>query len=569
MARKKLENIRVREQSITIEAYINNQKRAGALNLSHPLQRESQQWSTLEKSNFIRRLCWHEPVPRLYIVEIVTEDGKVIPFLIDGKQRITTIFSFVNNEFAISKKTRNTVITYEKTLYETEKIIKNGKEVEVEKLDEYGKKIPVLDENGIIQSVVVDYDIAGKKFKQLPEELQWKFLHYHLSADIKTEGTNEDIQNDILDYNSGKPMNAAQIGVNLLGINWATQINQLTKHDFISDNTGFTLKDFNRDMVHASISEALMLMNFPNEWRSGAKDIGAFLGGHLEQEYIDEFREMMDELHNELPDDDEIVKDNFKSKEFFIIMANFAHYRQAHNGSTQTYVKFLDRWFSEYMYRNSSELTGENILLSKEEEPVSYAEFSDERRSKSSNIVMAKLAYMNEIMDRWISEHEDDELFEDEEEDTEELYNISDQDAAIIAALRYSLPEGLVTEELIHQVKKDLVNMPDDDREDYLSNGIMYGGEATKLLQENVDVDHSDFDNPMNAAALACVIKEIREDNSENYNRMLPIIEGWLKDFSTKWEDSYFGQKIKDNDILGKQGYMQKSIEDFAEGVEE
>lgn len=92
-------------------------------------------WEKYRMSELIWSIIMGFPVPPVYSVRGDTENDKVKVYdVLDGKQRCTTIYRFLNDDFALTKL----------------------------------KPIPYLNENGE-ESLM---DISGKKFSELEEELQ-------------------------------------------------------------------------------------------------------------------------------------------------------------------------------------------------------------------------------------------------------------------------------------------------------------------------------------------------------------------------------------------------------------
>lgn len=74
----------------------------GKYNFDPDYQRPSDVWSDSKKSFLIDTILKNFPMPPIFLHQhIDTETGKTIYDVIDGKQRLTTIISFINNEVRI------------------------------------------------------------------------------------------------------------------------------------------------------------------------------------------------------------------------------------------------------------------------------------------------------------------------------------------------------------------------------------------------------------------------------------------------------------------------------------
>ena len=73
------------------------------LNLDPPYQRRSV-WNQDFKDFFIDTLLLNYPAPALFMYEEINQNGIANYNVVDGKQRLSTIFDFVENKFPISEK---------------------------------------------------------------------------------------------------------------------------------------------------------------------------------------------------------------------------------------------------------------------------------------------------------------------------------------------------------------------------------------------------------------------------------------------------------------------------------
>lgn len=131
--------------------------------LKHRLQRREGVWSKQAKSLLIDSLL------RGYIVNpihTILEDGK--QYVIDGVQRLSTLFDFVNDKFALSN---------------------NLESIELD---------------GVM------YEIAGKKFSKLDEPVKDELLSSQVQVYEITQYTDKDVREMFSRLNSGKPLNTIQ-----------------------------------------------------------------------------------------------------------------------------------------------------------------------------------------------------------------------------------------------------------------------------------------------------------------------------------------------------------------------
>ncbi|WP_222864735.1 DUF262 domain-containing protein, partial [Serratia marcescens] len=124
------------------------------------------------KGNLISDILQGNPIPPLVFAEQII-NKLAITWDLDGKQRCTNAHSFVKGNYKISKNIRRWNIIYQA------QIIDNGN--------------PVLDDNGFPMSERREFDIRGKRFVELPEELQDKFNEYNFDIVQYLNCSSEDI----------------------------------------------------------------------------------------------------------------------------------------------------------------------------------------------------------------------------------------------------------------------------------------------------------------------------------------------------------------------------------------
>ena len=388
--------------------------KCGNLITNHPLQRYSDMWSKEQQGNLIRRVLHDGRFLPILICTQYDEYGCEVRYLIDGVQRMTTFEAFMNDEFAISQNTIDYMIDYDGVLYET-KSLANGKFAL--KRDRNKKLIPILDDNGKIQRRVQSIDVRGLKYSDLPPELQEKIDNYKVSVELKLECTDEDIQIEILDYNSGTKMNDAQIGKNRLGAEFARIVIELSNHPFIKNKCGFTPDNFKKGVIDRAINEALMLVNFGAEnWVTSHKDLCRKLSNWITTEHTDKMMEMfneldeiMPELNKDIPEEKEVV-DYLTLKEFFVVIANYHHFRDC-GYKGECYAQFLREFITETSYiknipTGDVDENGEDIFDSFRNIYM--------QGSKQKGNVESRLEVMNNMLDEYLAENCEDMVDESE-----------------------------------------------------------------------------------------------------------------------------------------------------------
>lgn len=395
----------ISKSEVEIIKTIINDVKSGKLITNHPLQRYSDMWSKEQQGNLIRRVLHDGRFLPILICTQYDKHGCEVRYLIDGVQRMATFEAYMNGEFAISKNTIDYMIDYDGVLYETKKLA-NGKFSF--KRDKNKNLIPILDENGKLQRRVQSLDIRGLKYSELPPELQEKINNYKVSVELKLECSDEDIQIEILDYNSGTKMNDAQIGKNRLGAEFARIVIELSNHSFIKNKCGFTPDNYKKGVIDRAINEALMLVNFGAEnWVTSHKDLCRKLSNWITTEHTDKMREMLDELDEivpelskDIPEEKEIL-DYLTLKEFFVVMANYHYFRDC-GYRRECYMQFLREFITETSYISNIP-TGE---VDENGEDV-FDSFRNiyMQGSKQKGNIEGRLEAMNNMLDEYLTEN--------------------------------------------------------------------------------------------------------------------------------------------------------------------
>ncbi len=132
------------------------------------------QWDEETKSNLVVSILNDYQFPAIVIAKIV-KSGFAYPYVIDGIQRINTFLEFKNNSLKIHKNSQRAIVEYVKQ---------------------------TQNENGEVVDKLENFDLRGKFYKDLPEELQDIFDNYNLHIDIYSPCTEDDIKFHIKRYNS-------------------------------------------------------------------------------------------------------------------------------------------------------------------------------------------------------------------------------------------------------------------------------------------------------------------------------------------------------------------------------
>lgn len=320
----------------------------------HPLQRESEQWNSVMRNNFIADILHQNPIPAIIIAEQIV-DNAVIQWLIDGKQRCTNSVNFKNGLFKVGRNVEKPVISYQTVRMENDDAVYEEKE----------------------------FDIRGKGYHDLPTELQERFDDYTVSVVQYLNCTDDDIEYHIRRYNTSKPMTAAQKGITHLGQEYAGVVKKLKEHTFFKNCGNYRISEFRNGTMDRLITESIMAINFLPKWKKRNEDICAYLKENARVSDFDRFEEELDRLSEVITDE---VSEMFHSKESFLWFALFDRFTKSGREDTE-FVRFLSAF--------QKELRGKRI------NGRTFAE-TDVGGTKDKSVVTEKIELLEELMNEYL-----------------------------------------------------------------------------------------------------------------------------------------------------------------------
>lgn len=332
------------------------------IRFDHPLQRESEQWSSVMKGNLISDILQDNPIPPLVFAEQVI-NGLATVWNLDGKQRSTNVYSYKNDGFKITKNVRRWNIHYQA-------IVK----------DKQGR--PILDENGFRQCEQRCFDIRGKKFSDLPEELKDNFLDYNFEIVHYLNCKSDDIAYHLARYNEGKSMSASQKGIIRIGEEFATMVKSISAMPFFKEKAAYTGAEYSNGTVDRVVIESVMASNFLNEWRKDQNDMCSYMRENATSEMFENFEDVIDRLSKVGTDE---VFEMFNSKDSFLYFGLFARF--VNTGlDDEKFVEFI----AEFSALHSKEVNG-----------VTFDDLNG-KSTKDKNVVISKIKHLEVLMNEFL-----------------------------------------------------------------------------------------------------------------------------------------------------------------------
>ena len=235
------------EREYTVKT-INEGIEGGNIVFNHPMQRKPGQWDNEQQSLLIHSILANFAVPQTYALQMF--DGDYDSFsVLDGKQRLTTIYDYMKDGFSLSGNTPDVNIQKKRVV-----------------TDENGKRKP--------ETIIEEYEIAGKYFSEIDAKLQDKLKDKVLSVIILVDCTDEEIEDQFYRLNNGTALTKDQKTRVLLGDELSAFIDRVEASEFFSEKSHksyFTSLQRKRGEVQTCILQTLMLVmdyqfkNFNND----------------------------------------------------------------------------------------------------------------------------------------------------------------------------------------------------------------------------------------------------------------------------------------------------------------
>lgn len=331
-----------------------NMFRRGDLRKNHPQQRKAERWKCDARDGFIATIIKHEDVDSIKICEQIV-GNKVILWLIDGLQRLTNLEKFKNGTFKLGRNLEMPVVYYVKTKYDND-----GNII----VDEYGD--PVQE--------TAKFDLRGKSYNELPDELKEKFDNYQINVVKQLNCTDEEVGYHIRRYNRQSSMNN-----NETSITYMDHIARIVKHisqehSFFKNCGKYTLTEKKNGTIERIVCETLMATYHLDDWQKNGKKMGAYLNEHAEEKEFDSLSQELTRLENIIGEN---FQEYFNSKDSFIMFALFHEF---------TKFGIEDSHFKDFLQAFQTELHNKEI-----ENDCSFDEVNKNRATKDKSVVRHKL----------------------------------------------------------------------------------------------------------------------------------------------------------------------------------
>lgn len=255
----------------TVQSIVRDIKK-GKIILDTGIQRKQGQWDRKKQSLLILSAIQEIIIPGIFAKEIINAKGETAWEILDGKQRLTVLNSFFNDEFRLDK-------SYS---------------------DEY----------------------AGKKFSELDEDLQNTIKNTEITINIYQELTEQETEDVFCRLNNGQQLSNDNMYRAHMGADLRNFVDEATNKPFM-EKVNLTKGQIKKSEDQGVILAALALISDESVNDLSKKSIIQFIDDfkqHFDQELCDKILESLDILDEMIPERHR----NLKKVSLPMIIANAA-----------------------------------------------------------------------------------------------------------------------------------------------------------------------------------------------------------------------------------------------------
>lgn len=324
------------------------------LSTDYKIQRDKDRWPNVDKGNLISDVAQGNHIPELIFAEFV-DNGFATIYVIDGKQRTTTLVDFMEDKFRVSKDVEIGVIEY-------------------------------IDGNEI-----KEFDIRNKKFSEFPEALKDQLRDYTFKVTQYINCTKEELEYHMSRYNRGVKMNTSEKGIVALGEEFASDIHDIASLPFFSiDHKNYTKSEHKNGALLRCICESFMQVFYPEKWTDKTNIMCKFIRENATKEQFEKLYGMFKNLGENISEE---ARKLFSCKNSFLFMGLFAKFRE-YNLEDSVFTEFLDNFVKDL---HTTEIDG-----------ATWDMLMEDRHNKNTSVVNLRMNYLEKLMLMNIDVPEDD-----------------------------------------------------------------------------------------------------------------------------------------------------------------
>lgn len=285
------------------------------LRMDHVIQRQSGQWDgdKLKKSLLIHSILANYPIPPLYCLKEPVNDKDYSYSVLDGKQRLTTIFDYIDGKYALDEDTPGVII------------------------DD------------------VTYGLGNKYFTDLDIECQQELLRFKFTIYGFEDADDDLIEEIFFRLNNSTPLSKPQKSMALTGVQNAAFIKSILSDKFFSEICKFSTLQRRKSDDMCTLLQSMMLLDnryYGYEYSSLSVDEVMHYAKYIKNNYSEEQKErlydIIDYLEKAFPEQEKMLK---KINIPMIILAADIAMGKDYNAAKNIYrvgAMYFRQWFSYF-----------------------------------------------------------------------------------------------------------------------------------------------------------------------------------------------------------------------------
>lgn len=259
---------------------------------------------------------------------------------------------------------------------------------------------------------VVEFDMRGKGWSDLPEELQDRFDDYSFDVVKHLDCTDEEIAYHMARCNRCAKMNANQKGI-LYMYKIAGYVKKLSQnHRFFFDCGNYTSTEKKKGVIDRVVNETIMLIYHLDDWKRG-KAMNIYLNENANKEEFDEFENELDRLNKFI--DQGTTGKLFNSKDSLLWFATY-HEFLTYNLDDEKFDGFLKEFMSTLKDKEFEEY-----------DDMSFEEYGKQKSTKDRKVIITKMDMLEKLMKEYLHIEDIDEVELPEEVKNEETPSLDDE----------------------------------------------------------------------------------------------------------------------------------------------
>lgn len=333
------------------------------LDFSSPIQRQGGQWDgdRLKKSLLIHSILTNYPIPPIYCLKEAINEKDYSYSVLDGRQRLESIFAFLDGKYPLDTETPTVVIED------------------------------------------VSYDLGGKYFTDLDMECQQELLRFKFVIYGFEDASDDLIEEVFYRLNNGTVLSKPQKAMPLCGVQNAKFIKSLLADKFFSEICQFSALQRRKSDDMCTLLQAMMLLDnrhYGYEYTSISADetmrYATFIKNNYSEEQKERVFDIVDYLEKAFPEPNKMLKKinipmimlvaDIAMGEDYVAIKNL--YRVGPMYFRQWFAYFFDECSDEYkQYCSSGSIKKEKTLKRIEIMEKSFKEYFElEETADTSNV---------------------------------------------------------------------------------------------------------------------------------------------------------------------------------------